>query len=77
MFTEKRLIRSEDIADGEVKTADIGDAQVTTAKIADGAVTPAKTANLGVLWVKTASPTPGQEEPMEQLSPSLHQRTSP
>ena len=49
MFIEKRFIKSEDIAPGEVKTPNIGDGQVT----------PAKTANLGVLKSWSASPTPG------------------
>jgi len=38
-FVEKRLVRSTDIADGEVKTDDIGDAQVTNVKVAAGTLT--------------------------------------
>ena len=43
-FYERRLVRSEDIGLGEVKTSNIGDLQVTTPKIADGAVTNPKVA---------------------------------
>jgi hypothetical protein len=43
-FYERRLVRSEDIGPGEVKTPNIGDLQVTTSKIADGAVTNPKVA---------------------------------
>jgi len=79
MSVEKRLIRSEDIGPGEVKTVNIGDAQVTTAKIADAQITTAKIADAQITTAKiadgavtTAKIADGQVTPVKTANLGVH-----